>query len=101
MKWLIWAVVLMTQNLSFTLVSRARNSGSIGWHAVAAVGSNGVWIISQFILIEGIVQAMKSSTLWPALTLGAFYTTFTVLGSVIGHYVSMRWIEKGRRRVGA
>jgi len=92
---------LLTQNLSFTLVSRARNSGSYAWHAVAAVGSNGVWILSQFFLIESIVSAMKAATLWPAVGLGAFYTTFTVLGSLLGHYVAIRYIEKGRRKVGA
>lgn len=50
MTWILWGVLLIIQNMSFTLVSRARNSGSIKFHAVASVGSNGVWFASQAII---------------------------------------------------
>ena len=39
MKWVAWSLLLLIQNASFTLVSRARNSGSLGYHAVAAACS--------------------------------------------------------------
>ena len=37
--------ITVLQNASFTLVSRARNSGSVSYHAAAAVASNGVWLL--------------------------------------------------------
>jgi hypothetical protein len=99
--WILWAGLLIMQNFSFTLVSRARNSGSYAWHAVAAVGSNGVWIVSQMILVVGIVRLMEDGTRLQQFGLAFFYITFTVIGSIVGHWVSKNLIERGRRKVGA
>jgi hypothetical protein len=96
----VWAVLLLVQNFSFTLVSRARNSGSIAYHAVAAVGSNGVWFAAQFILISNFIQIIKTADWLTGVLIGLFYTFFTVIGSISSHYVCMRWIEKGKRAVG-
>jgi len=53
---LLWFLLLVIQNAAFTWVSRARNSGSYGYHAIAAVFSNGIWFVSQFILIGMVVK---------------------------------------------
>jgi hypothetical protein len=37
--------LVLLQNASFTLVSRARNSKSLAYHAGAAVLSNGIWLL--------------------------------------------------------
>jgi hypothetical protein len=42
MNLILWFLLLVLQNAAFTWVSRARNSGSIGYHAIAAVFSNGI-----------------------------------------------------------
>jgi hypothetical protein len=100
-KYAAWAVFLILQNASFTFVSRARNSGSYALHAVAAVASNGVWIASQFVSLGIIIDAIRNGS-WPqAVGIGAFYTTFTVVGSVLMHYIGVTYIEKGKRKVGA
>lgn len=99
MKWMLWAALLIVQNASFTLVSRARNSGSIGYHAVAAVFSNGIWFASQFIMVGLIVNQMKTRG---EIAAAAFvYIASTVVGSVAMHYVSVTYLEKGKRKVGA
>jgi len=99
MNMLWWFLLLVVQNAAFTWVSRARNGGSYGYHALAAVCSNGVWFASQFILI-GLV-AKPGMALADALGLGAVYVAGTVTGSVAMHWVSIRWLEKGKRKVGA
>lgn len=96
-----WAAFLLLQNASFTFVSRARNSGSYALHAIAAVASNGVWIASQFVSLGIIIEAIKAGTWSDRLFVGGFYTTFTVAGSVLMHWVGVNYIEKGKRRVGA
>ena len=110
MSWLFWGLLLLLQNASFTLVSRARNSGSLGWHAIAAIGSNGIWFISNAIIVAVVagiigsagVKGLIDSGNWPKLVIaGLFYTICTVVGSVSMHYVAMRWIETGKRKVGA
>lgn len=99
MTYVLWAILLIVQNAAFTLVSRARNSGSLLYHAVAAVFSNGVWFASQFILISVVVKDVKS---WgQGIALGLLYIMSTVIGSVSMHYVSMHYLEKGKRRVGS
>lgn len=99
MSLVAWFLLLVVQNAAFTLVSRARNSGSIGYHAVAAVFSNGVWFASQFLLI-GMV-AKPGMALPEALKLGAIYITATVIGSVLMHWFSLTYLERGKRKVGA
>ena len=97
-SWILWAGLLMAQNAAFTWVSRARNSGSIPYHALAAVFSNGVWIISMFLVVDKLKEAQG----WAAIaTVAAFYTLFTVAGSVAMHWASMTYLEKGKRRVGS
>lgn len=99
MDLLPWFFLLVIQNAAFTWVSRARNSGSYGYHAIAATFSNGVWFVSQFLLI-GMV-ADPNMTVAEAAPIGLVYILGTVTGSVLMHYVSVRWLESGRRRVGA
>jgi hypothetical protein len=98
--WVAWGALLIIQNASFTLVSRARNSGSYPFHAAAAVGSNGIWLVSQFLLVNKMIATMTEESWLPAIGMGIFYTTFTVIGSVGMHYVSVHYIETGKRKVG-
>jgi hypothetical protein len=99
--WIVWAVVLLIQNASFTWVSRARNSGNIKYHAIAATGSNGVWFLSQIVVIGKVTEAIKGHDISLLVFTAAFYTVFTVIGSIGAHYVLMNHVEKGSRRVGA
>lgn len=98
-EWATWGAILFAQNASFTWVSRARNSGSIGYHALASVASNGVWIASMFFVVDKLREA-KGDAL-EMLTVGAFYTACTVAGATFMHWFSMRHLETGKRRVGA
>lgn len=101
MTWILWGALRLIQNASFTLVSRARNSGSYAYHAIAAVGSNGVWFVSQFILIDAMVKIIRTGSWSEAVVVGLFYTLCTVVGSVSMHWVSVHYIETGKRKVGA
>lgn len=100
-KWLIWALLLLVQNASFTWVSRARNSANVGYHAVAAIFSNGIWFASQFFVVDLMVQIRRSHSVTLALFGGAFYTSLTVLSSIAMHKFLMQHVEKGTRAVGA
>lgn len=99
MKLILWALLLIVQNMAFTWVSRARNSGSVKYHAIASIHSNGIWYISQFILI-GIITT-ETKTMWDIVKIGVIYTAATTTGAIIMHLVSMKYLEKGKRKVGA
>lgn len=99
MELFFWFLLLVAQNAAFTWVSRARNSGSYGYHAIAAVFSNGVWFVSQFLLI-GMV-AKPDMPISEAVILGLIYIAGTVAGSVMMHYAAINWLERGKRKVGA
>lgn len=98
-EWMSWALLLVAQNASSTWVSRARNSGSYAYHAVASVASNGVWILSMYFVVDKIHDAKGDP--WRMLVIGMFYTLFTVTGSVTMHWLSINYLEKGKRKVGA
>lgn len=101
LKWALWGTMLILQNASFTLVSRARNSGSLTYHAVAAVGSNGIWFLSQLILLDNMLTLLKTGDWKQGVLVGGFYTACTITGSVGMHWLALHKIEKGTRKVGA
>lgn len=94
MTWILWALLLIVQNASFTLVSRARQSNNYYFHAAAAVGSNGIWFASQLILVTSFIDIAKTGDWMQAVGVGVFYTTFTIIGSVGMHYISAHHIER-------
>lgn len=101
MRWLLWGLLLVLQNATFTWVSRARNSGSIKYHAVASLFSNSTWFASQLLLIESLVPVALSADWQTAAIIGGFYTVCTCAGAVAAHWFAMKYLETGKRRVGA
>lgn len=81
---IVMMIMAYCQNLSFTLVSRARNRSSKAYHLVAAVLSNFTWFVTAKYLI--VTQGMTWTLMVP-------YTVATVAGSLTGQTVSMK-IEK-------
>lgn len=72
------------QNASFTLVSRARNSNSLSYHAISSVLSNGIWLL----VIRNVVNNFDN---WELMVT---YVVGSVAGSVIMHFVAMNYFEK-------
>lgn len=101
LQWMAWALVLIAQAASSTWASRARNTGSVAYHGIAAVFSHGVWFISNLLLTFNLFEIARSGSWRDATFLGVFYTAFCVTGSVLAHYVSSKYFEQGKRRVGA
>lgn len=76
------------QNASFTLVSRARNSRSIGYHTIAAILSNGIWLL----VIRQVVYSLDNWILMLTYLVGS------VIGSVTMHFIAMKYFEKDKRK---
>lgn len=85
---ILFALVIM-QNASFTLVSRARNSNSLLYHLIASVLSNGLWLL----VIRQVVMNLESTTMMVTYLIAA------VIGSIGMHYVAMRFFEKKKETV--
>lgn len=94
MTWFLWGILLILQNASFTLVSRARNSNSLFYHAWAGVGSNGIWFLSQLILVDSFLDILKTGSWKQGLVVAAFYTGCTLAGSLGMHWLALHRIEK-------
>lgn len=100
-SWVLWAFLLILQNFAFTFVSRARSSGSLKRHVVAAFFSNGVWFVSQVIIFTTIFAMIKGDYgIAKSIFAGIYYTIFTITGSVLAHYWALK-TEKGKSAVGA
>ena len=76
---LLLMALAYAQNVTFSLVSRARNRDNMTYHAIAAIGSNFVWFCTFRQLV---VADMSWLLLLP-------YTIGTVAGSLTGAKVSM------------
>ena len=94
MSWVLWAFMLLLQNASFTWVSRARNSKSLSYHALAAVGSNGIWFLNLGVAVDKLTEARHAGSVWWVILTAAFYTVFTVIGSVGMHHFLMTKVER-------
>lgn len=101
MSWVIWAIALVCQNASFTLVSRARNSGSVQYHAMAAVLSNGIYFLVLAVAVDKLNAARTAHSFALFAGTALFYTAFTVIGGVAMHSFLLRFVETGKRRVGS
>lgn len=99
--WLVWAVFLVWQNYAFTFVSRARNSGSLKRHMVAALQSNGVWFLQTLFVFSAFKNILEGKY---GLGMTAFavlyYTAFTMAGSIYAHFRALKK-EAGMAAVGA
>lgn len=71
------------QNISFSMVSRARNRDNMWYHATCSVMSNGIWFATFHLLV---VEEMGWELAIP-------YIIGTVAGSLTGAKASM-WIEE-------
>ena len=80
---LIMFGLTILQNASFTLVSRARNSSSILFHGLASVLSNGIWLL----VIQQVVTNFENTYLMITYLVGS------VIGSLLMHYISMKYLE--------
>ena len=83
-QYLIMFGLVVLQNASFTLVSRARNSSSIAYHAMAATLSNGIWLL----VIRKVVMNLDD---WKLMLT---YLIASVLGSILMHKIAMKYFEK-------
>ncbi|MCC6425674.1 MAG: hypothetical protein IT435_02515 [Phycisphaerales bacterium] len=90
----LWPVALLgfIQNVAFTFVSRGRNSGSLGYHLVASIFSNGIYAALLFISIDQVSQAKSMPV--PFLIV---YTLATMSGSIFAHWMALR-LERGKAR---
>lgn len=99
--WLLWPVSLVWQNYAFTYVSRARNSGSLRRHAIAALQSNGVWFLQTLFVFTAFQNIMSGRYGWPLVVASVItYTIFTMAGSLYAHYRALK-TESGSKAVGA
>lgn len=94
MIWVIWAFLLIFQNASFTLVSRARNSDNIWYHAWAATLSNGVWFLSNLILVDNVLKILQGASWAYAVGVAVFYTICTLTGALSMHWLAINRIER-------
>jgi len=81
--------LVILQNASFTLVSRARNSDSIVYHTIASVLSNGIWLL----VIRQVVLNLDNWVLMLTYLVGA------VTGSIGMHYIAMKYVEKQKIKI--
>ncbi len=99
--WIAWSVALVWQNYAFTRVSRARNSGSLKAHAVAALQSNGAWFLQSLFVYSAFMNILTGKAGIPkAVGAALYYTAFTMAGSLYAHHKSLKK-EKGLMAVGA
>lgn len=124
--WTITSIMLMItgvaflQNMSFTWVSRSRNSGNPEKHRYAAWGSNGIWMMTQVFIaanvytpisnmmngksidMDSIYQILATFLIYAlATTEGSVFMMKVMLGKLNIPILSKFLLEKDINKVGA
>ncbi len=81
--------LVILQNASFTLVSRARNSSSLLYHGIASVLSNGIWLLV-------IREVVTNFDRWELMVT---YLVGSVIGSLGMHHIAMKYFEKPKVKI--
>lgn len=102
---MIWQLVILfvvafVQNMAFTWVSRSRNSGDANYHRWAAICSNGIWFVTQLLIINQVWPALTNGEWWRIGVTGLVYVAATTEGSVLMMRILLK-SETGKRKVGA
>jgi len=97
---LLLGAVAFVQNMAFTAVSRSRNAGDVGYHRKTAWASNGVWFVTQLLIMGTIWPALTSGDLWKIAVVGVVYILATTEGSCV-MMARLLKSESGKRQVGA
>lgn len=83
-------LICFAQNVSFTFVSRGRNSGSLLYHLVAALFSNGLYAVMLFLSIDVLTTAKADPAPFVLI-----YAASCLSGSVLAHWLALR-VERGK-----
>lgn len=79
MTYLVIMLLAFVQNISFTMVSRARNRDNMTYYTLCSVLSNGIWFLTMHHLV---VTDMSLLLVIP-------YIVGTVIGSLFGAKLSI------------
>jgi hypothetical protein len=98
---MLWAGLVLAQNFSFTIVSRARNSASLKRHTIASLLSNAIWFLQLFFATDNVTKVLTGKEgIGMAIIYLVIYVISATAGSILSHWWSLR-SEHGKSRVGA
>lgn len=83
MDYIFILVLALVQNISFTMVSRARNRDNMAYHAGCSIVSNSVWFVTMHYLIATDLDWVMAIP----------YICGTMVGSLAGAKISI-YIER-------
>lgn len=95
MRWLIWAVLLISTAGTSTIASRARNTTSYWYHGLAALGSHGTFFLAQIIGVDLLVEVIQTRSILLGIKGFIVYAGASTAGSVLSHWIAMNYFEKG------
>lgn len=96
MNYWILIPVLVAQQFSYVLVSRARNSSSIWYGTIGSMVANCTYFIGQILMVDQFMRIIREADLNHAAALGLVYVTTMTITASISQWACMRWFE-GRR----
>ena len=89
--WLvILAIASFLQNVTFSWVSRSRNSGDPAHHFRMAIMSNSVWLACSMLVMKHFWDAMESGEWRWMIAMGVVYTIATACGGTWGMIYSLK-----------
>lgn len=99
-RWIVWGVLLAMTNGFSTLVSRARNTPSYSYHGICALLNHATWFVVNVMFVGVAIDIGALHETKQAAFAWVFYTLCSTLGSILVHFLSLNYFEKGNRRIG-
>jgi len=96
MNYWILIPVLIAQQFSYVLVSRARNSSSILYGTIGSVIANVAYFVGQILMVDQFMKIIRSADMNHALALGLIYVVTMTITASVSQWMCMKWFEKGK-----
>lgn len=97
MNYWILIPLLIAQQFSFVLVSRARNSDSILYGTIGSVAANATYFIGQIFMVDQFMKIIRDSDVHYAVLLGLVYIITMTITASASQWICMNYFEKGKR----
>lgn len=94
MTWFWWAIVLLAQQGFQLLHTRAKTQDNLWYTAGAGVLSHLAWILSNFFMVDKIVDVKHAGNIPLAVFTVVFYIAFCVVGGTWMQWFAMTHLEK-------
>lgn len=86
--------LLLAQQITTTISTRAKVGDRVWYCALAAFGSHLTWILSNSFALWEIGRSFSAGANWKNITAVLFYASWATMGNMLGQVLAMKYEDR-------